>query len=146
MNRVIGMVLVGLFISVVSAQAHCGKCGIGDAPKGEAQEMVTDKLDKMTKDLKLSAEQKAQVQSFMKEKMEKKHHIMEEKKAALDALHEEFKAKLKGVLSEEQMKKWESAQDEKGEMRGKCPHGKKGKMCPVCQMKKEKGHGKKDHK
>jgi periplasmic protein CpxP/Spy len=136
MKRVIGMVLVGLFIAVGSAQAQCGKCGMGDEAKVERQDMVGEKLNQMSKDLKLSAEQRVQVESILKEKMEKKHQIMEQHKAAMEALHGEFKAKLKSVLSEEQMTKWEAQKDKMGDMKGKCPHCKKGEMCEKCKSKK----------
>ena len=137
MRKILFMVLAGLFVAAATAQANCGRCGMGDMPKAQAQEPVKRHLDKMAKDLKLSDEQKARVEVIMKEKMEKKDRIMKEKMVAMDALHEEFKAKLKGVLSEEQMKKWEAGQEHKGEMKGKCPYCKDGKMCAHCQ--KEQG-------
>ncbi len=135
MNKVMLMVLVGLVIAVGNVQA-CDKCGKGYDHKAPAGEAVDEKLDKMTKELNLSPEQRAQVQVIWEEKMAKKQEIMDEKHAAMQALHEEFQAKLKGVLSEEQMKQWETKEDY-------CPDCRDGKLCKKCKLKKSKKESKK---
>lgn len=143
MNKVLASLFVALFLTAASAQAHCGSCGVGDAPKAEGASkaddmgaMVSAKVEKLTKELSLNDEQKGKVEAIIKEKMEKKHQIMEEKHKAMDALHEEFKTKLSGVLTPEQVTKWESM---KKDFDG-CPMCKDGKMCKKCKLMK----GKKD--
>jgi Spy/CpxP family protein refolding chaperone len=138
MKKVMWMVLAGLFIAVGSAQAHCGKCGMDDAPQAKEQGSADKDFDKMGKELKLTAEQKAQVKSIMEEKRQKKQAIMEQKQAAMAALHEEVKAKLKTVLSEEQVKAWEAKKEG-------CPLCKDGKPCKDCEAKKGKGKKGGDH-
>lgn len=135
MRKIIGIMLAGLFLVAGNASAHCGKCGIGDAAQGEDMSaMVDERVSKMSKDLELNDEQKGKVAAIMNEKMEKKHALMEEHHKAMDALHEDFQTKLKGVLTEEQMKKWD---EKKGD--GHCPMCKDGKMCDKCKAMK-KGH------
>ncbi len=131
MTRILGMLVVGLFLAVGTAQAHCGKCGIGEASKSDMKAMGDAKLDMMKKELVLTDEQAAQVKQIMTAKMEKKQKLMDEKHKAMEALHDDFKAQLKGVLNEAQFKKWEEVKD-------RCPMCKDGKMCEMC-MKKGKG-------
>jgi hypothetical protein len=94
----------------------------------------------MTADLGLSDEQKGKVEAIMKEKMEQKKALKEEHRADMDSLHENFKAQLKGILTEEQMTKWEAMKDEH---MAKCPECKEGKMCPMCMKKKGEMMGEK---
>ena len=148
MNKVIWMVLVGLTVTVGSAQANCGHCDKLGTPKVSTEEMAAEKLDVMTKKLKLSVEQKAQVQIILKEKIEKMQQLMDQKHAAMQVLYEDYTAKLKGVLSEEQMKQWEAKKDcydKKDKKYGEkvCPHDKAGKK-RTCSHDKESGKGKKD--
>ena len=73
MKKVLWITLLGLFFAVGSVQAHEGKDGMGDGLKEEdMQAMVQEKLGKMSADLGLSDEQKAQVEGIMKEKMERR--------------------------------------------------------------------------
>ena len=142
MNKMIWMVLIGLFVCTGSVQANCGKCVMVDVPKADEQGMIKEHLDKMSSTLALTPEQKVQLEAIMKEKMAAKRQIMEHKEAAMKALQEQFKTKLKGVLTEEQMKKWEAKKEGQCDMKGKCPDCKKGKKCPKCQLKKaSSGHG-----
>lgn len=134
MKKFFGVMLVALFLALgaASAQAHCGKCGVGDAHP-DMKAMAGEKLEMMTKDLNLTDEQKTKVEAIMKAKMEKKEAIMDEKSKAMEALHEDFKAQLKQVLNEEQLKKWEALKD-------KCPMCKEGKMCEMCMKKAQEAH------
>ena len=136
MKKILGATLIGLFLAVGMAQAHCGKCGVGEAAKPDMKAMGDAKLEMMKKELVLTDEQAAQVKEIIKIKMEKKEKIMDEKHKAMEALHEDFKVQLKGVLNEAQLKKWEEVKDN-------CPMCKDGKMCEMC-MKKGKGE-KTDH-
>lgn len=137
MQKIIGLIVAGLLISSSYAYAHCGKCGVGDAhPETDISAMVTEKSDMLAKELKLTDEQKAKVQTILAEKMDKKAKIMDDKHAAMTSLHEEFKTKLGTVLSPEQMKSWEAMMDKSSEKGVKCPMCKDGKMCKMCQLKK----------
>lgn len=139
MSKVILGLLISLFLMSANAQAHCGKCGIGDSPKEDMSSMVSSKVEKLTKELSLTDEQKGTVEGLIKEKMEKRHQIMEEKHKAMDALHEDFETKVNGVLTAEQKTKWETLKkDDHGAMG--CPDCKDGKMCKKCMLKK--GHKK----
>jgi len=92
------------------AGAHCGKCGL---PKeGGTDDYVAKKAEKLTDKLGLSAEQSAQAKVLIKEKMEKKHTIMQEKSDAIEAVKEEYSAKLAALLNDEQKVKYEAMQAE----------------------------------
>lgn len=134
MKKVLGLLLAGMFFAALNAQAHCGKCGMEDgAHKDDKGAMVSAKVDKLAKELSLTDEQKGKVEGIIKEKMEKKQQLMEEHHKSMDALQEDFKAKLGGVLSAEQMAKWEDMKKDHGK---DCPDCKDGKICKTCKMKK----------
>lgn len=135
MKKVLGILLAFLFLTAGNAFAHCGKCGMGDDPSMDMTAMAEEKAGKMAKDLSLTDEQKSKVASIIKEKMRNKRSLMEAKDKAMDALHEEFQTKLKGILTEEQMKKWE---EKKAGSEGHCPMCKDGKMCKKCKEMKGK--------
>lgn len=135
MKKSLGILLVVLFLTAGNALAHCGKCGMGDDSGMDMKAMAEEKVGKMAKDLSLNDEQKSRVAAIVKEKMEKKHAIMNEKHKAMDDLHEEYKGKLKEVLNEEQLKKWEK---KKYGVEGKCPMCIDGKMCKKCKIKKDR--------
>ncbi len=119
MKKYLMLVVVGVVLSASNgAFAHCGSCGVGDAVHAEADKAAM-KSDKMGEDLGLSDEQKAQVKAAMEEKMALKQ-------AAVDAYH----AKLKTILNEEQLKKYNAMHE------GGCPMCKDGKMCEMCKLKK----------
>lgn len=145
MNKVLAIVITALLLTSGNAQAHCGKCGVGDAPKSDIDTMLNEKTEMLTKKLNLTDDQKAKVQAILKEKMAKKQEIMDQKHNAMDALHEEFKAKLGAILTEEQMKNWEEMKKDSDGMMGKCPMCKDGKMCEVCKLKKGKSEHKPGH-
>lgn len=145
MNKVFAIMFASLLLVTGTAQAHCGKCGVGDtdAPKADFDAMAKEKAEKLTQELKLTDEQKTQVQAIVKDKLAKKQALMDEKHKAMDALHEEFKTKLGAVLNPEQMKSWETMKSDPDNMKEKCPMCKDGKMCEMCAMKKGK-NGDKD--
>ena len=143
MKRILWITLVVFLAVAGSAQADCGKCGMGHGPEAgmemDMEKAVSEKIEKMTAELALTPEQQEQVKQIMQEKMERTRQIKEEKRAAMDALHKEVQAKMKAALTEEQLKKWEELKKDKPGMMGKCPHCEEGKMCPKCKMMKEKG-------
>ena len=121
MKGMITLFFAGMLLIAGNAQAHCGKCGVGDAPKADKGDMIQEKTDKLAHELSLSDEQKVKVPAIITDKMAKKQQIMDEKHKAMDALHEEFQTKLKDVLNKEQMGKWEAMKQNKEGMEGKCP-------------------------
>jgi hypothetical protein len=94
--------------------------------------------------LKLTDEQKTKLHAIMMEKKTKMHAMMDEHHQAMDRLHEDFEKKLGGILTVDQMKKWEEKMEKHGDMKGHCPMCKGGKMCDMCKMKAK--HGNRDDK
>jgi hypothetical protein len=135
MKRMMGVALMIFLLAAGNAQAGCEKCGMHKGMKGADQVSLSERVDRMAAELDLNAEQKAQVEAIMKEKMARKEQIMAQKQASAASLQEEVRAKLQGVLSAEQMKKWEA-------MKGDCPLCKSGKPCKGCDSKKGKMKGK----
>jgi hypothetical protein len=133
MKKTIVLFLMGFLLIAGNALAHCGKCGVGDSDHDGAHNMVTKKVNKMAAELGLSDEQKAQIEAIMLEKKEKKQQIWDEKKASMESLSDEYTTKIKGVLTEEQMAKWEAARAAKGSMKAGCPMCKDGKKCEMCE-------------
>lgn len=123
------LMLIIAFVALIAAPAfsHCGVCAVGEA-KGSKGSMHEGKakgmMEKMMENLGLSDEQVEKINALKKEKMKKKQ-----------AAHDEFKAKLKEILSEEQMNKYE-------EMKGK-HHDHKGSMM---EHKGSKGSDHENHK
>ncbi len=77
-------------------------------------------MGKVVQELNLNAEQKQQFEAIMQEKDDKVH-------AAMETIHNDMKAQLSKVLTEEQMQILESRRqkmDERRERRG--PEGKRG--------------------
>lgn len=130
--------LLLLSLSALPAFAHCGMCGVGD--KKDAGSMADKKVEAMTAELGLSEEQATQLKAIMNEKMEKKSALHEKQTAEMDAVKEEYKSKLKSVLTEEQLKQYESMKETKtcpmcGKAGKDCECSKKdkdGKVCPMC--------------
>ncbi len=129
MKKFIFVLVALVMLTTAPAFAHCGKCGIGDEKghekggmKGEMTdaskgEMADKRIKKLTKQLDLSPEQAKQVEALMDTKMEKKKAIHEEVEKKMEAIREEYKAGLKSILTPEQLVKYESLKDEKGNMR-----------------------------
>ena len=121
MKNVVKKLVVAMALVVsfgVSAQDRKEK--LKNATPEERVEMRTDKMSeklgldenqkKKVKEV-FAAQQKenAVVREEMKAKREK---ALAEKKAIMKKQHEELKAKLKPILTEEQFKKWEAMQNE----------------------------------
>lgn len=131
MNKFLIMLMTGVFLSFGSMFPQVGLSDMHEG-HGDVNEMINKKMEKMDKKLKLTQEQKDQMRAAMKEKMDKKHQIMEANQKAMEAVRAEHQAKMKTILSEEQMKKMEKMQ---GDMKEGCPMCKDGKMCPKCMLK-----------
>ena len=146
MKKFLALVIAGLLTSSTYAFAHCGTCGVGEPHGKDTAPNVSDKVDMMAKELKLTDEQKDKVKSILNEKMDKKEKIMDDKSKAMDALHDEFKTKLGSVLTPEQMKNWEDMKKKADDHEGKCPLCKEGKMCEECMKAKGQKDKEHDHK
>jgi Spy/CpxP family protein refolding chaperone len=80
-------------------------------------------LDKMTKELNLTPEQKEKIEAIMKAKAEKNKAEMEKMRESMKAEMDATTAQIKEVLTPEQQVKFDKLQEEKkGKM---CGHGKK---------------------
>ena len=122
MNKTILMTTLILMSAAGPAFAGCGMCGVGEAKKGHhamKEELAAEKVKKMTKQLDLSAEQAKQLEAIMQEKMDKKKAVHEETEKKMDAIREDFQAKLKTVLTPEQLEKYNSMKDKKEDNPGK---------------------------
>lgn len=96
-----------LSISVIATASSNGGCG-------------NRHMEKLGQDLNLSVEQQQQFEAIMQDKDDKVH-------AAMESIHNDMKAQLSKVLSDEQMQMLESKRqrmDERRERRG--PIGKRG--------------------
>jgi hypothetical protein len=105
--------------------AHCGKCGVGDDKKVMD---VDAKVEKLTKKLGLSEDQANKLKPVLQEKMDKKKALYEKKKADMQALHDDYQAKLKGILTPEQLSKYEAMKEGMMEHKGSMMDGHKGSM------------------
>ncbi|MCA9407923.1 MAG: hypothetical protein H6755_08070 [Candidatus Omnitrophica bacterium] len=129
MKKSLVLTIAVLALSSAPAFAHCGTCGIGEA-KGskmmDKENWMKEKMDKMSEELGLSPEQVTQVEGIMKTKMEKKKAVHDEAENKMEEIKAEYKESLKGVLTPEQLEKYEAMKDEKGSMKGSMKDGKKG--------------------
>jgi protein CpxP len=89
--------------------------------KKSPEERNEMKLKKMTADLNLDVKQQKQMADFMAERSAKKAKQREENRAAhkeqIDKDREVMNAKMKGILSPEQFKKWEASKEKHHERR-----------------------------
>ncbi len=70
-------------------------------------------MSKLTKRLKLTEEQQAEIRSILEEKMQKKQAMREEKRK----LRQETETKIQGVLTDEQQVQFNQLREEKQERR-----------------------------
>lgn len=119
------VVVLTLFVAFgVSAQDRKEKI-----KNATPEERVAMRTEKMSEKLGLDENQKKKVKEIFTEEQKENKAVREEmkaerekalarKKATMKKEHEELKAKLKPILTEEQFKKWEAMQNENME-RGK---------------------------
>jgi protein CpxP len=89
--------------------------------KKSPEERNEMKLKKMTADLNLDAKQQKQMADFMAERSKKREAMHAEKRTAhkeqMEKDKEVMNAKMKGILSPEQYKKWEASKEKHHEKR-----------------------------
>ena len=120
MKRSIFVFIAVLMLVAAPAFANCGNCGVdkkGHPKNAMKSDMADQHVKKLTKQLKLSDEQAKQAKALMDSKMEKKKAIHEETEKKMEAIHEEYTAGLKSILTPEQLEKYESLKEKKGDMR-----------------------------
>lgn len=131
-----------------SVRAHCGKCGVGDEKATTEQcdlkkaSMVDDRLQHLTKELDLSADQQTKVKAVLEKKVAAKCALHEETGKKMDAIQESASQEIRAVLTPKQAakldelaKKGDGCCAGKSDKCPKCAAGEKGHTCP---MKKEK--------
>lgn len=93
---------------------------------GQREDMMKERLAKMSEELKLNDEQKKKVEALMKTQAEKRRELRsatpEERREKAKALGEEMDKKMKEILTAEQYEKW---QKQRAELRPGGPGGKK---------------------
>jgi Spy/CpxP family protein refolding chaperone len=93
-----------------ASKTHQGRPEHGAAMK--------EHLDKMAEDLKLTADQKAKVETAFKEQGEKMRGMRDlspdERREKGKAMREEMTKKMKGILTAEQFEKWEKNRPQGG--------------------------------
>lgn len=125
MKKLIILTVLLAFAGVTPVFAHCGKCGVGDDKKVMD---VDAKVEKLTKKLGLSEDQANKLRPVLQEKMDKKKALKEKKMADMQAIHDDYQAKLKGILTPEQLTKYEAMKKEMMEHKGSMMDGQKGSM------------------
>lgn len=101
-SKILALTLGILLTGTVSAHAHCGTCGVGEAKEIKGSEKVAAHMDKWHHKLGLSEDQAAKLEAAKKVKMDK-----------IAAAEAEYKAALKTILNEDQMMKYNKMMDEK---------------------------------
>ena len=93
------LILVGVFLlgspAIFAGHGHGDKAKWGD-------DHVEKKLDRLSKDLDISKDQRSQLEGIMKSHQEK-----------MKKLREEYKSQLKSVLNDEQQKKFEKMKEKR---------------------------------
>ena len=83
---------------------------------GARGDMAKERLDKLTEDLKLTAEQKTKVEAVLKAQAEKRRELrdatQEERQEKAKAMREETDKKMKEILTAEQYEKWTKVREQ----------------------------------
>ena len=142
----------------VNVRAHCGKCGVGDekatAEKCDIKKaaMVDDRVQTLTKELGLSADQQAKVKAAVEKKMTEKCALHEETSKKMESISNTAAQEIRAVLTPEQAAKLDEMKKSgegccagKAEKCAKCAAKDKAACCPkagekghICPMKKGK--------
>ena len=138
MKKLWALAIVGVFMlgsGLALAQEMKGECPGPPEKKMEQkrEDRQTERLNRLAKDLNLTAEQKDKIGAIFKENETKAKAAMDKTREEMKTLRDAGEKKIKAVLTPEQAKKFEEMQ---AEMRKKMGEGKgKGRM-----EKREKCH------
>ncbi|MCA9400757.1 MAG: hypothetical protein KC713_03960 [Candidatus Omnitrophica bacterium] len=137
MKKTMVLFSAAVILSAGPVFAHCGSCGMDDehgdmieSTKGKMMkevkkgDWVEKKLNMMADDLGLTEQQQEEIKAIMKDKAERMEEIHVGAGDEMKAIMDDYEAKLKDVLTEEQYEK----------------HAKK-----VLRMQKEMKHMKMEH-
>lgn len=112
MNKQLILITAILMVTAGPVFACCGFCDL--SKKGSNHdEWKKAKIEKMTTELGLSADQVTQVEALLSDKIEKKKAVWDEAKKEKAAIREEYKTKLKSILTAEQLEKHTAMMEEK---------------------------------
>ncbi len=113
-NLFIGLAIVfGLCFQSAAAQTATPPPG-KQTVKDEVAEKVKSELAKIDKELKLTADQKAQLKTILTEQMDKLQEVYKEVEPKAQAIKEESRGKMRAVLTPEQLTKWDKMKAEHG--------------------------------
>lgn len=90
------LLAAGLLFTSIAGQAQQSGSGASDSSKG---------IDRMSKELGLSQDQKSRVEAIFNVEKKKVEAIFEEEKKKLQLVQDETRSSLQGVLTPEQMDK-----------------------------------------
>jgi Spy/CpxP family protein refolding chaperone len=97
-------VVFGLCLQSATAQTATPQPG-KEKVKAEVAEKVKAQLAKIDKELQLTADQKAQIKTILTEQMEKAQAVYKEIEPKLQAIKDEGRGKMHGILTPEQRTK-----------------------------------------
>lgn len=110
----------GVLIAAPTLQAQDKKPNRpeGSPPAGQRGEMAKERLDKLSEELKLTADQKTKVEAAMKEQAEAVRGLRdatpEDRRAKMQTARKAFDAKMKEILTADQYTKWEKTREQRG--------------------------------
>lgn len=109
-NKLISVVLASSLLFIpITGQAQQNGSGVPDGKKG---------IERMSKELGLSAEQKSKVEVIFNEEKKKVEAIFTEEKQKLQLVQEETRSSLQGALTPEQMDKLDKKMRQKASKNG----------------------------
>lgn len=113
MKRIIAIFFMAIFAISASSSVYAMHCKCNQEDMGKCMEKHHDKmLDKMSKKLALTPEQKEKVAAVMKENGEKAKVEMQKMHEAMKAIQDEADKKIKELLTPEQIQKFDKMQEE----------------------------------
>ena len=141
----IGAIALGALMACTTVRAQESKEGKkGDRPEGKGPPTVEQQLEKMTKELSLTDEQKPKVKAVIEENRKKMRELFTDNTGDRQKMREKRKElsdeqdkKLKEILKPDQYEKWEKMRDK---MREEMRKGRKGG--PGAEGEKKQGEKK----
>lgn len=104
------------------AFSGCPMCGPDGKKESVREKKVVEKAKKLSKKLDLSDEQAKRVEDLIFEKMEKKKAVHAEAQQKIEVIKADYRAKLKSILTPEQLERynaWQQEQEDKDKKRSK---------------------------
>ena len=103
------------------------------APSGPRAEQVKERVERIAKELNLSEEQKGKIRSVLQGQADKVRELRadqnltpEQRREKMMAIRQENQKEMKGILNEEQFKKWTEMRNQAREGRGPAAPGGQG--------------------